>query len=207
MFGEGSNRNANKTPEKCERCEQVKYCKTEWNIFRGFNSYCSIIGGKCNIYDGHHTHQVCNACVYELNSRSKRNAKRLQAQKEDDERCINRAKEYIWEKCDCRIENGVILRNQQMTKDLKLKDKERPKYQNHCEHCGTLLNTYRQNWMLFSFPSPYDRYYTRSEILTCKTCFRDLSEEYFGMKEEEYQSLLSDVIHIPQEEEVTNNYY
>jgi hypothetical protein len=125
MFGEGSNRNANKTPEKCERCEQVKYCKTEWNIFRGFNSYCSIIGGKCNIYDGHHTHQVCNTCAYKLNGRNRCNTERLQAQKEEDERCINRAKEYIWEKCDCRIENGVIMRNRQMMIDLKLKDKER----------------------------------------------------------------------------------
>src|SRR4051812_48454840 len=57
--------------------------------------------------------------------------------------------------------------------------------------------------MLFSFPSPYDQYYTRSEILICKTCFRDLSEEYFGMKEEEYQSLLSEVINVPQDEEET----
>jgi hypothetical protein len=57
--------------------------------------------------------------------------------------------------------------------------------------------------MLFFFFSPYDQYYTRSEILICKTCFKDLSEEYFGMQEEEYQFLLSEVINVPQEEEET----
>ena len=180
--------------EICERCEKLDFCGNEWDIFRGFNSYCSIIGTKCYINDGHHTHRICNSCAHKLNDRHVCNAQKLQAQREEDERCINRAKQYTWEKCDYIIEERIINNNRQVTRDLRMEDKDRPKYKNHCENCGTLLNSWSQKWMLFSYPSPYNQYYVRSDILTCKTCFQELAEEYFGMEEEIYQNILTEVI-------------
>ena len=40
----------------CEKCDKIGWCGDEWKIFRGFNSYCSLLGDKCFTNDGHHTH-------------------------------------------------------------------------------------------------------------------------------------------------------
>jgi hypothetical protein len=49
--------NANIT-EIYEKCGELAPCKTEWDIFHGFNSYCSILGEECIVNNGHHTHQI-----------------------------------------------------------------------------------------------------------------------------------------------------
>jgi hypothetical protein len=65
--------------------------------------------------------------------------------------------------------------------------------------------------MLFSYPPPYDQWYYLSNILTCKTCFKELAEEYFGANEDQYQELISEFInmdkfHDEQNEEINDDH-
>jgi hypothetical protein len=65
--------------------------------------------------------------------------------------------------------------------------------------------------MLFSYPPPYDQWYYLSNILTCKTCFKELAEEYFGKNEDQYQELMSEFInmdefHDEQNEEINDDH-
>ncbi|CAB4446864.1 unnamed protein product [Rhizophagus irregularis] len=178
----------------CEKCKQLTWCSDEWDIFHGFNSYCSILGMECFINDGHHTHQICQQCSNKIQNASKRRIRKLQAQKRKEEEILNCAYNYIWNKCNIRDKRLTILRNKELTKYLRLLDKERLNYRNHCEYCGTLLNSKTENWHLFSYPPPYDYWNLYENILTCKTCFKELAEEYFGNNEDQYQEILDEVI-------------
>lgn len=57
-------------------------------------------------------------------------------------------------------------------------------YKNFCEQCGGLLNSRKENWLIFKYPLNVQ--YARTEIITCKTCFSFLAEEFFSrpIKEE-----------------------
>ncbi|GBB99190.1 hypothetical protein RclHR1_03440023 [Rhizophagus clarus] len=56
------NMNQKNNEEICEKCHKSALCTDEWDIYHGFNSYCSIIGDACFINDGHHTHRICFEC-------------------------------------------------------------------------------------------------------------------------------------------------
>ncbi|GBB93690.1 hypothetical protein RclHR1_22130001 [Rhizophagus clarus] len=103
------------------------------------------------------------------------------------------------------IERAVVQRNVELTRDLGILDNNRPNYQNHYENCETLLNSKRENWMLFSYPPPYDQWYRLSDVLTCKTCFRELADKYFGDIEMQYLEILKETteMKMPQDEHST----
>ena len=56
-------------------------------------------------------------------------------------------------------------------------DRKFPRLKNYCENCGGLINIRQVNWLIFAIPPPCSL--QRSEILTCKTCFSFLAEEYY----------------------------
>jgi hypothetical protein len=55
--------------------------------------------------------------------------------------------------------------------------------------------------MLFSYPPPYSNTYYQPNILTCKTCFKKLAEEYFSEFEDQYQELFNEVTKIKESDE------
>ncbi|GBB83184.1 hypothetical protein RclHR1_00010066 [Rhizophagus clarus] len=46
--------------------------------------------------------------------------------------------------------------------------------------------------MLFSYPPLYEQWYCFSDVLICKICFRELTEEYFGDVEMQYLEILKE---------------
>ncbi|GBC00485.1 hypothetical protein RclHR1_38770002 [Rhizophagus clarus] len=122
----------------CERCHKSALCTNEWDIYHGFNSYCSIIEDICFINDGHHTHRICFECQQRIEKKRCTKSQKIQVQLQKKEEIINRAKTYIWSKCDMEIERAVVQRNVELTRDLGILDNNHPNYQNHCENCGTL---------------------------------------------------------------------
>jgi hypothetical protein len=60
--------------------------------------------------------------------------------------------------------------------------------------------------MLFLYPLFCNTTYYQSDILTCKTCFKELAEEYFGKFKDQYQELFNEVTEIVKSDECSKKY-
>ena len=154
--------------------------ENHWEIFRGYNTPCSLIGDKCHGEFDHHTHNLCKPCFQRKTKReNKRQAKkRIQQQYED--KYLSRAKQYVYETLDYSHEQYLVRRNKRVTQQLGLlrRDPMYRHYKNHCEECGGLLNSRTMQWWIFLLPNT-----RRQGLLVCKTCFAHLAEMYFSSSE------------------------
>ena len=96
----------------------------------------------------------------------------------------------MYEKLDFYQEKKVIRRNTAVLFQRNLNQPEYPKFKNFCEHCTGLLNTPKQNWLFFSFPTHDWENNLWNDILVCRVCFSFLAERHFkkiGNTEKEYK--------------------
>jgi hypothetical protein len=161
----------------CQNCNKKAQLQCKWEIYHGYNSYCSLIGYKCHDMSDHHTHNLCNECVKRWEIKEGKKTERRKQQEVKGINYVEKAKNWVYLNLGYEKEKYIIRRNTAMLYQNKLDDPKFPRMKNYCENCGGLINIRRVNWLIFAIPPPCP--FQRSEILTCKTCFSFLAEEYY----------------------------
>jgi len=176
--------------ENCEKCNILCENINEiWEIFHGYNSYCSIIGPGCYQID-HHVHYICTACDKNIkNSKIKWKNNNIES--------YEHARQFSYDRLTYKKETYIEKQNRKFTKNNNLLREDLPRYKNSCEECGMLMNSRTQKWLYFMYPisicnnwmNGYCKYgdsckfrhhnIKRNCILSCKNCFETLADEYF----------------------------
>ena len=121
---------------------QLQY---KWEIYYGYNSYCSLIGYKCHDMSDHHTHNLCDECVRRWEIKEDKKTERKKQQETRGINYIEKAKNWVYLNLDYEKEKYIIRRNIAILYQNKLNDPKFPKLRNYCESCGCLINIQRVN--------------------------------------------------------------
>ena len=176
----------------CENCNQYKKLNNVWEIFHGYNNYCSLIGEKCHDLFNHHTHNICNQCLANYGEREKKRTEHNRKEGEERDYFLEQAKQFAYQRITPDKEAFLVRRNKRIAVANNLLDDQFHNYKNFCEECGGLLNSRKENWLIFLHPE--DCKYVRTEILTCKVCFSFLAEKYFSKGQQDVKNSCKEVM-------------